>query len=187
MHKALTPMHLTRQHVVSDVTGETGLARMRAMLAGERDPVPVARLRNDRGPHDEETIAQARHGPWREEPLGAFAQAVALDDMDHEQSGACDRQSAAALETCAACQDRDALPPVSRPRQRARHRPQVDGRSARQRSTGVDLTAIAGLDAPTAVTSSRASGLDLGRWPTVQQCTAWLGLCPHHRVSGGQV
>ena len=30
-------------------------------------------------------------------------------------------------------------------------------------------------------------GLERRRWPTVQHCTAWLGLCPHHRVSGGTV
>jgi transposase len=30
-------------------------------------------------------------------------------------------------------------------------------------------------------------GLDMGRWPTVKHFTSWLGLCPHHRVSGGKV
>ena len=44
--KALTQMNIKLQHVVSDVTGETGMAIMRAMLAGERDPVQLARLRN---------------------------------------------------------------------------------------------------------------------------------------------
>ena len=47
MQKALTQMNITLQHVVSDVTGETGMAIMRAMLAGERDPQKLARLRND--------------------------------------------------------------------------------------------------------------------------------------------
>jgi transposase len=67
--KALTQMNLKRPHVVSDVTGETGMAIMRAMLAGERDPVQLARLRNDRCYHDEETIAKALHGQWRAEHL----------------------------------------------------------------------------------------------------------------------
>jgi hypothetical protein len=64
-------MHLKRQHVGSDVTGATGLARRRAMRAGERDPGPWARLRHDRGHHAEATRAKARHGPWREEHRGA--------------------------------------------------------------------------------------------------------------------
>ena len=49
MQKALTQMNIKLQHVVSDVTGETGMAIIRAILAGERDPVPWARRRNDRG------------------------------------------------------------------------------------------------------------------------------------------
>jgi len=56
--KALTQMNIKLQHVVSDVTGETGMAIMRAMLAGERDPVQLARLRNYRCHHDEGTIAR---------------------------------------------------------------------------------------------------------------------------------
>jgi transposase len=75
---ALTQMHLKRQHVVRDVTGETGMALIRAMLAGERDPVPWARRRHDRGHHDEETLAKALHGQWRAAHLCAWAQAVAL-------------------------------------------------------------------------------------------------------------
>jgi hypothetical protein len=187
MPKALTQMHLKLQHVVSDVTGETGMAIIRAMLAGERDPVRLARLRHDRGHHDAETIAKALHGQWREEHLLAVAQAVALDDMYHEKIAACDRQIAAHLETFAERQDREALPPVSRPRKRTRHRPQLDVRGSRHRITGGDLTALEGIDEPTALTISSEIGLAMGRWPTVKQFSSWLGLCPHHRVSGGKV
>jgi hypothetical protein len=69
MQQALTQMHRKLQHVVSDVTGETGMASMRAIRAGERDPVRLARLRHERCHHDEATIAKALHGPWREEHL----------------------------------------------------------------------------------------------------------------------
>jgi hypothetical protein len=71
-------MHLKRQHVVSDVTGETGMASMQAMRAGARAPVPWARLRHDRRQHDEATSAKALRGQWRAEPRCALAQAVTL-------------------------------------------------------------------------------------------------------------
>ena len=183
MQKALTQMNLQLQHVVRDVTGETGIAIIRAILAGERDPMPLARRRNDRCHHDEETIAKALHGQWREAPLFALAQAVALDDRSHEKIIECDRQIEACLATFAECQDRDALPSGSRPRKR----PHVDVRGALHRITGVDLTAIEGIDEPTAVTIISAIGLDMGRWPPVKHFTSGLGLCPHHRVSGGKV
>jgi transposase len=112
---------------------------------------------------------------------------VALYDMYHEKIAACDRQIAAHLETCAECQDREALPPVSRPRQRTRNRPQLDVRGSLHRITGGDLTAIEGIDEPTALTIISEIGLDMGRWPTMKHFTSWLRLCPHHRVSGGKV
>jgi transposase len=94
-------MHIKLQPVVSDLTGETGMALMRAILAGERDPVPLAHLRHDRGQHDEDTMAKALHGHWREEHRVALAHAVALYDLDHQQISACDRQSEAHRATCA--------------------------------------------------------------------------------------
>ena len=81
MQKALTQMNLKLQHVVSDITGVTGLAILRAILAGERDPEKLAQLRDYRCKHDEATIARALQGTWRDEHLFALAQAVALYDV----------------------------------------------------------------------------------------------------------
>ena len=187
MQKALTQMNIKLQHVVSDVTGETGMAIIRAILAGERDPVTLARLRHYRCQHDEATIAKALHGQWREEHLFALAQAVALYDMYHQKIGECDRQIEAHLGTFAEHQDSEAVLPMVRPRKRTRNRPRFDVRGALHRMTGVDLTAIEGIDEPTALTIISEIGLDMGRWPTVKHFTSWLGLCPHHRVSGGKV
>ena len=63
----------------------------------------------------------------------------------------------------------------------------MDVRGSLPRITGVDLTASAGIDEPTALTIIRELGLDMGRWPTVKHCTSWLARCPHNRVSGGKV
>jgi transposase len=185
--KALTQMNIKLQHVVSDVTGETGMAIMRAILAGARDPVKLARLRHDRCQHDEATIAKALRGQWRDEHLFALAQAVALDDRYHQKIGACDRQIEAHLGTFAERPASEAVLPVVRPRKRTRNRPRVDVRGVLHRMTGVDLTAMEGIDEPTALTIISEIGLDMGRWPPVTHFTSWLGLCPHHRVSGGKV
>jgi hypothetical protein len=62
---------------------------------------------------------------------------VALYAMYHQKIAECDRQLKAHLETFAECQDRETLPPVSRPRKRTRNRLQLDGRGALHRITGV--------------------------------------------------
>lgn len=72
MHKALTQRNITLQHGVSNMTGVTGLAILRAILAGERDPHTLAQLRDERCKHDEATSARALQGTWRDAPRLAW-------------------------------------------------------------------------------------------------------------------
>jgi hypothetical protein len=185
--KALTPMHIKLPQVVSALTGVTGMAIIRAILAGERDPVTLARLRHARCPPSEETMAKALYGPWREEPLFALAQAVALYEVSPQNMLECDRQIEAHLGTFA--EPHEGQTPPSRPprtKQRKRNQPAFDVRGSLQRVTGVDLTTIEGIDDTTALIIISEVGLDRSRWPTVKHCTSWLGLCPHQRVAGGK-
>jgi len=69
--KALEQMHLKLTQVVSDITGVTGMAILKAIVAGERDPQHLAKLRNPHCHHDEDDIAKARQGTWRAEHLFA--------------------------------------------------------------------------------------------------------------------
>jgi transposase len=78
IQKALHQMNIKLDKVLSDVTGMTGLAILDAILAGERDPVKLAKLRDRRCKNDEETIAKALQGNWRAEHLFALQQALAL-------------------------------------------------------------------------------------------------------------
>src|SRR5262245_34248240 len=101
MQKALTQMNLKVPHVVSDITGVTGLAILRAILAGERDPPKLAQLRDYRCQHDEATMARAWEGHGREEPLCSLAQAVALYEIYPQKITEGDRQIEASLQTFA--------------------------------------------------------------------------------------
>src|SRR5215212_5397531 len=69
MQKALTEMNLQLHHVLSDITGATGLCIIRAVLAGERDPAVLARLRDIRCHSSPETIEKALTGHYRAEHL----------------------------------------------------------------------------------------------------------------------
>ncbi len=109
-------------------------------------------------------------------PLGAWAHAVALYDVYHPTSTAGDQPSAASLQTGADRRDgQPCLPPAQA------------GREPRHRRSGVALTPSEGRDETTALVRLSAIGLERPRWPTVQHCPSWLGLGPHHRVSGGTV
>ena len=187
MQKALPQMHIKLQHVVSDMTGVTGLAILRASLAGERHPATLAHLRDDRCKHDAATIARALQSNGRDEHLFALAQAVALYDVYHQKITECDQHIEAYLQTFADRSDGQPLPPPARPRKRGGHQPAFAVREPLHRMSGVDLTQIEGLDETTSLVIRSEIGLDMTRGPTVQHFTSWLGLCPHHRVSGGKV
>ena len=101
MHKALHQMHRTRTHVVSALTGATGMAIRKAIIAGARDPVTLATLRHPHGHHAADDMAKAVQGPWRAAHLCALQQAVALYACSHQHLALGDRQITAHLETCA--------------------------------------------------------------------------------------
>jgi hypothetical protein len=163
--------------VVVEVRGETAHA----------GPTPMAQRRNAPCKHDEATIARALQGHWRDEPLFALAQAMARYDVYHQKIAECDRDIEASLQTFADRSEGQPLPPAPRPRKRGRNQPAFAVRAPLHRITGVDLTQSEGIDETTSLVILSEIGLDMRRWPTVKHCTSWLGLCPHHRVSGGTV
>jgi hypothetical protein len=64
--------------------------------------------------------------------------------------------------------------------------PPFDVRTHLYRLTGVDLTRIDGIDAPTALKVVAETGLDMSRWPSDKHFASWLTLAPGTKVSGGK-
>jgi transposase len=84
MQKALQQMNLLLHHVVTDITGLTGMTIIRAILAGERDPHVLAQHRDPRCKNSVEVIAKSLVGNYREEHLFALQQAVTVYDTEKE-------------------------------------------------------------------------------------------------------
>jgi transposase len=203
LQKALTQMNVKLQHVVSDITGVTGLSIIKAILAGERAPQTLAQLRDHRCKQDAASIAQALYGHrckqdaasiaqalygnWREEHLFALQQALERYEFHHRQIAACDGRIESQLLTFADRSQGEPLPPKPGQRRRHRNRPAFDPRGPLHRMTGVDLTRIEGLDEATALIVISEIGLDMSKWPSEKHFTSWLGVSPHQRVSGGKV
>jgi transposase len=188
MQKALMQMNLQLHHVVSDITGVTGMTIIRAIVAGERDPNVLASHR-ERGCHASvETISQALVGNYREEHVFALTQAVELYDVYQTKVAACDKQIEAILKRL----KKNAAPPASKllpPRQRKNqpNAPTFDARAALHAILGVDLTQIHGLGPYLALKLVGECGTNLAAWPTAKHFTSWLGLAPHNKISGGKV
>lgn len=189
MQKALLQMNLQLTQVLSDITGETGLAILRAILAGERNAVKLAQRRNPRCQSSEEEIAKALTGNYRPEHLFALKQALALYDFYTQALGECDAEIERQFQAIKPVTDDD-LPPAARTDKKGSHSkngPRYDARRLLFRITGVDLVAISGLNASTVQTIISEIGTTLKAFPSEKQFCAWLGLAPHHDISGGKV
>ena len=185
MQKALEQMNLKLAHVVSDITGVTGMGILKAILSGERNPIELAKLRDPHCKNSEATVARALEGHYREEHLFALRQALELVEFYQNQITACDRQIEACLQRF---EERSLETPLTaRPRRRRRSGVAFDARSYLYRITGVDLTQIDSIEANTALTVIGEIGLDMSRWPTEKHFGSWLGLAPGSKVSGGKL
>ena len=92
MHKALTQMNLQIQHVISDMTGLTGLAIIDAILEGQRDPVELAKLRDPRIKARPEVIEKSLVGNWQPEHLFTLKQSRRLYAEYQQQLAECDAE-----------------------------------------------------------------------------------------------
>ena len=92
MQKALHLMNIQLTNVITDITGQTGLQIIRAIVAGEHDPVQLAQYRDPRCRSSEVEIAKALSGHYQPEHLFALKQAVELYDFYNQQLQACDAE-----------------------------------------------------------------------------------------------
>ena len=90
MQKALTQMNLHLHNVISDITGITGMAIIRQIVAGVTDPKALAALRNERCNSSEEIIEASLVGNYRDEHLFSLKQALSLYDFYAEKIHECD-------------------------------------------------------------------------------------------------
>jgi len=187
MQKALEQLNVKLTEVVSDITGVTGMAIIKAVLRGERAPHKLAKLRDPRCKESEATIARALQGTWREEHLFALRQALALYEDYHQRISECDQAIEAHLRTFADQSGGKSVPYRPRRRKRENNEPRFDARARLYCVCGVDLTAIEGIDETTALVLLSEIGTDMSRWPSLKHFASWLGLCPQHKISGGKI
>jgi transposase len=187
-------MNVQLANSVSDISGVTGLAIIRAIVGGVRDPWELAKLRHRRIAASEEEIAPSLAGNWREEVWFELRQVVEGYDFYQKPMAACDQELKKYLAAIP-----DAKPPAEgkvppepphgQPQSKYRHKNQPDFALAPElkRTLGVDLTTIDGIDIMTAQVILSEVGPDLRAFPTENHFTAWLQLAPRRDIRGGKV
>lgn len=188
LQKALDQMNVQVHRAVTEITGTTGLSIVRAIVAGQRDPVILAQLRDPRCKKSVEQIAEHLEGTWREEHLFNLKQALALYDMLQDQIEQYEQQIRLQMEALVPQERRNQAAPAH-PKPNKAHSQSQDPqlRETLWRFSGVDLTTIDGIGTGLARLILTEVGPRLDAFATEGDFVSWLHLCPRADISGGKV
>ena len=188
MQKALTQMNLQLHHVVTDITGATGMRIIRAIVAGERDPGQSGLLSRSTLPRIGRDDRAALIGNYREEHVFALTQALELYDFYQAKVADCDVRIEAVLERLKAAERQAGRQAAASRHTDNSNRTHWPSTSAQRftRCSGVDLTQIHGIGPYLALKLVGECGTDLSAWPSAKHFTSWLCLAPGNKISGRQ-
>ena len=183
-------MNLQTRHVLSDMTGLSGMSIIEAIVAGQRDPIQLAVLCHQKVRSSRETVIKPLPGNYRSEHLFTLKQSLASYRQYQQLMADCDRGIERLMRLLDGKTDAPQNPvPEPDPSFSKRRKNQFhfDMSPELKRIFGVDLTAIPGISALTAHTLLAEIGSDLSRLPNVAAFASWLALCPANNKSGGKV
>lgn len=187
MQKALMQMNVQLHHVVTDITGVTGMKIIRAIIGGVHEPEVLAQHRDVRCKQSVQTIREALEGNYRPEHVFALRHALELYDFIQAMVAECDVEIEAVLRDLnKSCPAPEApIPPVRHAS--GRNEPKFDVRGSLYTLLGADLSQIHGLGPYTVLRLVGECGDDMRKWPTSKHFTSWLTLSPGNKISGGRV
>lgn len=191
MQKALLQMNVQLSQALSDVTGDTGQAIIRAIIAGERGPQKLAELRNRQCKKSVEEIGRALTGTWREEHLFVLKQALELYDFYTKQVESCDIEIERMYALTRPDWEAGELKPLTAKKRKSHSKnapeQKEEIRQHLKRISGVDLSVVDGFGVSLAQTVIMEVGTDMGKFPSEKHFCSWLGLAPKHEISGGKI
>lgn len=206
MHKSLTQMNIQLNHVISDITGVSGMNIIRAIIKGKRDPKTLAELCVSGCRKNKDLIAKALEGNYRQEHVFSLEQAHEAFEFFHKQILRCERSIQTILDSiqpqelpkelqvsfAASAQKPVKLSITTRNKRATKTASKrspycFNACEALKKLTGADLTTMPGIDTNTAMKIFSEIGTDMSRWCSSKAFASWLGLCPGNKISGGKI
>lgn len=189
MQKTLDQMNVQIHRAVSDLTGVTGMAILRAIVAGERDPACLAALRHHGCRKSAHEIERYLTGTWRDEHLFNLASALRLFDALETEIASYESRLLKELEALQP-PEREQQPAPAHPnpaKERAiKNRGEQQARTTLWRFAGIDLTRVDGISPTAAQVVLTEVGPNLSAFPSEDKFVSWLRLCPRTPISGGK-
>jgi transposase len=189
MQKSLDQMNVRVHRAVSDMSGTTGMAIIRAIAEGERDARKLAQLRDPHCRKSQEEIAEQLTGHWREDHLFSLCQGLEMYDAIEARISAYEKEILRKLgEMEQEGQVGKNAPPLKNGNKARmiKKRGQEPKRQALYRMSGVDATQIDAIGVETVEVILSEYGPDLSRFPSEEQFVSHATLAPRVSQSGGK-
>ena len=192
MQKALTQMNLQIHHVLSDITGVSGLAILDAIIAGQRDPQVLATLSHPRVRASRATIERSLNGNWQSEHIFTLTQAVEAYRFFLTKIQACDEE----LNHLMSKLESQSTQPLAADKKTGKQKwKQKTGpitsafnwEEQLHRVFGVNLLEVPGISVSTALVWLSEVGTSLERFTSEHHFGSWLRLAPYNKISGGKI
>jgi len=184
MQKAFEQMNIKLHDVISDITGQSGMLMIKAILEGERDANTLAQLANGRIKATQEQIVKSLTGVWREEHLFELKQAFDLYQYLNLKIIECDAQITNVLTRLV---DNNSSDDIKRHKRSHKNSFHFDGTKYLKQILGIDVTRIYGISEITATEIISEVGTDMSKWSTEKHFVSWLNLAPNNRITGGKI
>jgi transposase len=187
MQQALERMNIKLHDVIAKLTGVSGLAVVRAILDGERDPQRLLELCDTQIRRAKaERVKQSLRGTWTDEHLFALRQALQSWEHYQAQIAECDRRVQALLHDIDPGQQPNAPALAARPSRPGNNAPDIPNLRTilAQICSGQDLTQLPAHTEYSILQVIAEVGTDLTKWRTEKHFTSWMGLAPGSHQSG---
>jgi transposase len=185
MQKALDLMNIKVHNVISEVTGVSGLAMIRAIIAGERNPETLVEMCNIQiKKHKRAEVIKSLEGTYSEENIFLLKQSLECWEFYNKKIFECDKQIEEILLKMSSDKNSDIKSKSAKPIRH--HSPEIDGLHdmLMKITGGKDPTTIIGVTDMTILRVISEIGLDINKWKNAKHFTSWLGLAPKKNQSG---
>ena len=190
MQKAMEQMNIKLSTVISDILGKSGMAIIRAIIAGNHDPRSLAQLADGRCKASKETIAKSLEGTWDGDLLFILGQSVELYDFYQKKVTECEQEIEKLLMQYAAQVDAGKAEKLIRTKKRSTYKNalDIDIEKYAHALWGVNLMAMPGMGTGALMQLVGELGHDFtSKFETCEKFCKWCNLSPNNKITGGKL